>query len=112
MNIKNTITEHYRKFFDLHSKNIALDEDDHLTLDWAEEFIRTHSLTNRCNKDNDISFELPSDDIFDKPEVELNNPLEEFYYYERPEDSEHDKKVFRDRLQKALHYLKGKEVQQ
>ena len=55
----------------------------------------------------DVSFELPSDDIFDKPEVSLNNPLEEFYYYERPAYLEDDQKQFRERLQKALNYLKG-----
>ena len=40
MNIKNTITEHYRKFFDLHAKRIALDEDDHLNIDWAEDLVK------------------------------------------------------------------------
>ena len=54
-----------------------------------------------------VSFELPSDDIFDMPEVNLNNPLEEFYYYERPAYLEDDQKQFRERLQKALDYLKG-----
>jgi hypothetical protein len=54
-----------------------------------------------------VSFELPSDDIFDMPEVDLKNPLEEFYYYERPAYLEDDQKQFRERLQKALNYLKG-----
>ena len=54
-----------------------------------------------------VSFELPSDDIFDISEVSLNNPLEEFYYYERPAYLEDDQKEFRERLQKALNYLKG-----
>ena len=54
-----------------------------------------------------VSFELPSDDIFDMPEVSLNNPLEEFYYYERPAYLEDDQKQFRESLQKALNYLKG-----
>ena len=54
-----------------------------------------------------VSFELPSDDIFDMSEVRLNNPLEEFYYYERPAYLEDDQKEFRERLQKALNYLKG-----
>lgn len=54
-----------------------------------------------------VSFELPSDDIFDKPEVTLNNPLEEFYYYERPAYLKEDQRQFRERLQKALDYLKG-----
>jgi len=40
MNIKNTITEHYRKFFDLHAKGIALNEDDHLNIDWAEDLVK------------------------------------------------------------------------
>ena len=54
-----------------------------------------------------VSFELPSDDIFDVLEVDLQNPLEEFYYYERPAYLEDDQKQFRKRLQKALNYLKG-----
>lgn len=54
-----------------------------------------------------VSFELPSDDIFDMPEVNLKNPLEEFYYYERPAYLEDGQKQFRERLQKALNYLKG-----
>lgn len=54
-----------------------------------------------------VSFELPNDDIFDKPEVNLQNPLEEFYYYERPVYLEDDQKQFRERLQKALNYLRG-----
>jgi len=54
-----------------------------------------------------VSFELPSDDIFDMQEVDLKNPLEEFYYYERPAYLENDQKQFRERLQKALNYLKG-----
>lgn len=54
-----------------------------------------------------VSFELPSDDIFDIPEVNLNNPLEEFYYYERPPYLKSDQKDFKERLQKALNYLKG-----
>jgi len=40
MNIKNTIIEHYKKFFDLHAKGIALDEDDHLNIDWAEDLVK------------------------------------------------------------------------
>ena len=40
MNIRNTIIEHYRKFFDLHAKGIALDEDDHLNIDWAEDLVK------------------------------------------------------------------------
>jgi hypothetical protein len=51
------------------------------------------------------SEQLPSDDIFDMPEVDLKNPLEEFYYYERPAYLEDDQKQFRERLQKALDYL-------
>lgn len=54
-----------------------------------------------------VSFELPSDDIFDKPEVNLRTPLDEFYYYESPAYLEDDQKQFRERLQKALNYLKG-----
>ena len=40
MNIRNTIIEHYRKFFDLHAKGIALDEDDHLNIEWAEDLVK------------------------------------------------------------------------
>jgi len=40
MNIKNTIIEHYKKFFDLYAKGIALDEDDHLNIDWAEDLVK------------------------------------------------------------------------
>ena len=40
MNIKNTIIEHYKKFFDLHAKGIALDEDDHLNIDWADDLVK------------------------------------------------------------------------
>ena len=54
-----------------------------------------------------VSFELPNDDIFDMPEVNLQNPLEEFYYYERPAYFKSDQKDFKQRLQKALNYLKG-----
>lgn len=54
-----------------------------------------------------VSFELPSDEIFDMPEVNLSNPLEEFYYYERPPYLKSDQKDFKERLQKALIYLKG-----
>ena len=39
MNTRNKIIEHYKKFFDLHAKGIALDEDDHLNLDWATALI-------------------------------------------------------------------------
>ena len=69
-------------------------------IDFAEKYAKQLTLT-------DVSFELPSDDIFDKPEVSLNNPLEEFYYYERPTYLEDDQKQFKERLQKALNYLKG-----
>ena len=54
-----------------------------------------------------VSFELPSDDIFDIPEVDLKNPLEEFYYYGRPPYLKSEQKDFKERLQKALNYLKG-----
>jgi hypothetical protein len=38
--IKNTIIKHYRKFFDLHAKGIALNEDDQLNIDWAEDLVK------------------------------------------------------------------------
>lgn len=56
-----------------------------------------------------INFELPSDDIFEKSEVELLNPLEEFYYYESSSPLNY---TFRERLQKALNYLKGDKIPQ
>ena len=40
MNIRNTIIKHYKKFFDLHAKGIALTEDDHLNIDWAESLVK------------------------------------------------------------------------
>ena len=46
MNIKNTIIKHYKKFFDLHAKGIALDEDDHLNLDWAEDLVKNCFIPN------------------------------------------------------------------
>jgi len=46
MNIKNTIIEHYKKFFDLHAKGIALDEDDHLNIDWAEDLVKNCFIPN------------------------------------------------------------------
>jgi len=36
---KNEIIAHYKDFFDYHAKGIALDEDDHLNLDWAEALV-------------------------------------------------------------------------
>lgn len=52
MNIKNTIIEHYKKFFDLHAKGIALDEDDHLNIDWAEALVKDCFVPNStyCKK--------------------------------------------------------------
>lgn len=46
MNIKNTIIEHYKKFFDLHAKGIVLDEDDHLNIDWAEDLVKNCFIPN------------------------------------------------------------------
>ena len=46
MNIKNTIIEHYKNFFDLHAKGIALDENDHLNLDWAEDLVKNCFIPN------------------------------------------------------------------
>lgn len=46
MNIKNTIIKHYKKFFDLNAKGIALDEDDHLNLDWAEDLVKNCFIPN------------------------------------------------------------------
>lgn len=49
MNIKNTIIKHYKKFFDLHTKGIALDEDDHLNIDWAEDLVKNCFIPNVIN---------------------------------------------------------------
>lgn len=46
MNIKNTIISHYKNFFDLHAKGIALDEDDHLNIDWAEDLVKNCFIPN------------------------------------------------------------------
>ena len=46
MNIKNTIINHYKNFFDLHAKGIALDEDDHLNIDWAEDLVKNCFIPN------------------------------------------------------------------
>ena len=54
-----------------------------------------------------VRFELPSDEIFKQNEVNLKNPLEEFYYYERPAYFKEDKKLFKERFKKALDFLKG-----
>lgn len=40
MSIRNTIIKHYKNFFDLHAKGIALTEDDHLDIDWAESLVK------------------------------------------------------------------------
>ena len=49
MNIKNTIIKHYKNFFDLHAKGIALDEDDNLNLDWAEDLVKNCFIPNVIN---------------------------------------------------------------
>lgn len=49
MGVKNKIVKHYRDFFDLHAKGIALTEDDHLNLDWAENLVE--DLTNEKNSE-------------------------------------------------------------
>lgn len=44
------ITKHYKDFFDLHAKGIALNEDDHLTLDWAEDLVKNCIIPDvRCS---------------------------------------------------------------
>ena len=52
-------------------------------------------------------FLLPDDEEFKKDSVDLKNPLEEFYYYQRPAYSEQDQRQFREMLECALKYLKG-----
>jgi len=41
---KNEIIKHYKDFFDLHAKGIALTEDDHLNLDWAEDLVKNCTI--------------------------------------------------------------------
>lgn len=41
---KNEIIKHYKDFFDLDAKGIALDEDDHLNIDWAEDLLKNCSI--------------------------------------------------------------------
>ena len=50
MNRKNTIIEHYKKFFDLHAKGIALDEDDHLNIDWADDLVKNCFIADVSNR--------------------------------------------------------------
>ena len=38
---RNEIIKHYKDFFDLHAKGIALDENDHFVIDYAEDLIKT-----------------------------------------------------------------------
>lgn len=45
MNRKNTIIKHYKNFFDLHAKGVALDEDDHLNIDWADDLVKNCFIT-------------------------------------------------------------------
>lgn len=47
---RNEIIKHYKDFFDLHAKGIALDEDDHTVIDWAEDLIKTMKKPNPPNK--------------------------------------------------------------
>ena len=46
---KNEIIKHYKDFFDLHAKGIALTEDDHLNLDWAEELVKNCTIPRVIN---------------------------------------------------------------
>lgn len=46
MNIRNTIIKHYKNFFDLHAKGIALNEDDQLNIDWAEDLVKNCFISN------------------------------------------------------------------
>lgn len=68
MNIKNTIIEHYKKFFDLHAKGIALDEDDHLNIDWAEDLVK------KCFIPNVVGSALLSDLMKEQQEI-VSNPI-------------------------------------
>lgn len=60
MNIRNTIIKHYKKFFDLHAKGIALTEDDHLDIDWAESLVKDCFIPV-------VSISLPSDEEIREP---------------------------------------------
>jgi len=71
MNIKNTITEHYRKFFDLHAKGIALDENDHLNIDWAEELVKNCFIPDVVGR----SEQLPCDFCNENNLIEVGKEL-------------------------------------
>ncbi len=100
--------EEYLKGLNVHDPLFEIDTDYEYTeqqlINFAE---RYHEKQLKLLHIGVVSFELPSDDIFDMQEVNLKNPLEEFYYYERPAYLEDDQKQFRERLQKAIDYLKG-----
>jgi hypothetical protein len=66
MNIRNTIVKHYRKFFDLHAKGIALTEDDYLDIDWAESLVKDcfipvvshRTFTPNCTEVEDMAVQV------------------------------------------------------
>jgi hypothetical protein len=71
------------------------------------EDIRVLLCENKALSITAVSFELPKDNIFQKSKVELNNPLEKFYYYHRPAYCKQEQEDFRKTLQEALDFLKG-----
>jgi hypothetical protein len=56
MNIKNTIIKHYKNFFDLHAKGIALDEDDHLNIDWADDLVKNCFIADVSQRSELLAF--------------------------------------------------------
>ena len=56
---KNEIIKHYKDFFDLHAKGIALDEDDHLNIDWAMQLVKDIILLYDNNNQPDCSDKQP-----------------------------------------------------
>ena len=78
MNIRNTIVKHYKKFFDLHAKGIALTEDDHLDIDWAE------SLVKDCFIPDVIHWVATSEKLPpENKEVMVWLALEKYYDYDK-----------------------------
>ena len=56
---------------------------------------------------SDVSIELPSDDDLNNYVIDLKTPLDEFYYYHRPQHDADEQKTFRKSLLKVLNYIKG-----
>ena len=53
-----------------------------------------------------VSITLPSDTDLNNYKIDLKTPLDNFYYYHRPNMVD-EQPAFRESLQKALNYVKG-----